>query len=138
MILLEDDLPGLLPIGQVSFKSFLPSKKIYLSWTARRHFLGALYIDFIFKQFLPTLLWEIENMQMEIVLNSIKTMKYRDSFGTFLNVLKSVFCYQTFMTGNLYHHLHNLALLAVPFAKRPILVRRNSFIIWQKIKIPII
>ena len=71
-------------------------------------------------------------MQMEIVLNSIKTMKYRVSFGTFLNVLKSVFRYQTFMTGNLYHHLHNLALLAVPFAKRPILVRRNSFIILQK------
>ena len=54
MILLEDDLPGLLPIGRVTFKSFLPGKKIYLSWTARRHFLGALYIDFIFKQFLPT------------------------------------------------------------------------------------
>ena len=68
-------------------------------------------------------------MQTEIVLNSIKTKykKYRVSFGTF--VLKSVFCYQTFMTGNLYHHLHNLALLAVPFAKRPLLVRRNSFII---------
>ncbi|XP_073256213.1 transmembrane protein 256 homolog [Porites lutea] len=28
---------------------------------------------------------------------------------------------ESFMTGNLYHHLHNLALLAVPFAKRPIL-----------------
>jgi len=54
MILLEDALPGLLPIVQVSFKSFLPSKKIYLSWTTRQHFLGALYTDFIFKQFLPT------------------------------------------------------------------------------------
>ena len=45
MILLEDDVPGLLPIGQVSFKSLLPSKKIYLSRTTRRHFLGALYTD---------------------------------------------------------------------------------------------
>jgi len=26
---------------------------------------------------------------------------------------------ESFMTGNLYHHIHNLALLAVPFAKRP-------------------
>lgn len=25
------------------------------------------------------------------------------------------------MTGNLYHHIHNLALLAMPFAKRPLL-----------------
>ena len=32
MILLECHLPGLLPTGQVSFKSYLPSKKIYLSW----------------------------------------------------------------------------------------------------------
>ena len=54
MILLEDVLPGLLPIGQVGCKSFLPSKQIYLSWTTRRHFLGALYTDMIFKQFLPT------------------------------------------------------------------------------------
>jgi len=29
---------------------------------------------------------------------------------------------ESFMTGNLYHHIHNLALLAVPFAKRPNLV----------------
>ena len=54
MILLEDVLPGLLPFGQVSFKSFLPSKKIYLSWTSKWHFLGALYTYMIFKQFLPT------------------------------------------------------------------------------------
>ena len=27
MILFEDDFPGPLPIGQVSFKSYLPSKK---------------------------------------------------------------------------------------------------------------
>ena len=32
----EHDLPGPLPIVQVIFKSFLPSKKIYLSWTAAR------------------------------------------------------------------------------------------------------
>ena len=32
MILLEYHLPGLLPTGKVSFKSYLPSKKIYLSW----------------------------------------------------------------------------------------------------------
>jgi len=32
MILLEYHLPGLLPTGQVSFKRYLPSKKIYLSW----------------------------------------------------------------------------------------------------------
>ena len=30
--------------------------------------------------------------------------------------------FQSFMAGNLYHHLSNLALLAVPFAKRPNLV----------------
>lgn len=29
---------------------------------------------------------------------------------------------ESFMTGNLYHHLNNLALLAVPFANRPNLV----------------
>ncbi|XP_029213543.2 transmembrane protein 256 homolog [Acropora millepora] len=28
---------------------------------------------------------------------------------------------EVFMTGNLYHHIHNLALLAMPFAKRPLL-----------------
>ena len=32
MILLEYHLPGLLPTGHVSFKSYLPSKKTYLSW----------------------------------------------------------------------------------------------------------
>ena len=30
MILLEDDLPKPLLLGQVSFKSYLPSKKIYI------------------------------------------------------------------------------------------------------------
>ena len=58
MILLEDVLPGLLPIGQVGCKSFLPtaSKKIYLSWTSKWHFLGILYLYtyMIFKQFLLT------------------------------------------------------------------------------------
>ena len=73
-------------------------------------------------------------MQMKIVLNSIKTMKYGVSFWNIFKWFIICFCYQSFMTGNLYHHLHNLALLAVPFAKRPILVRRNSFIILQKIK----
>ena len=34
--------------------------------------------------------------------------------------------FQSFMTGNLYHHLNNLALLAVPFAKRPNLVSMQS------------
>ena len=34
--------------------------------------------------------------------------------------------FQSFMTGNLYHHLNNLALLAVPFAKRPNLVSMHS------------
>ena len=39
MILLEDDLPGSLPFGQqVSFKSYLPSKKIYLSRITRFDF----------------------------------------------------------------------------------------------------
>ena len=36
MIVLAVDLPGPFPIGQVSFKSYLPRKKIYLSWTTRR------------------------------------------------------------------------------------------------------
>ena len=36
MIVLAVDLPGPFPIGQVSFKSYLPGKKIYLSWTTRR------------------------------------------------------------------------------------------------------
>ena len=43
--LLDDDLPGPLPIGQVSFKSYLPSKKIYLSLTTIMDFFQAL--DFI-------------------------------------------------------------------------------------------
>ena len=39
MILLEDDLPGSLPFGQqVSFKSYLPSKKVYLSGITRWDF----------------------------------------------------------------------------------------------------
>ena len=39
MILLEDDLPGSLPFGQqVSFKSYLPSKIIYLSRITRFDF----------------------------------------------------------------------------------------------------
>ena len=42
MILFEDDLPVPLPIGQVSFKSYLPSKKIYLSRTTGQAFFRAL------------------------------------------------------------------------------------------------
>ena len=36
MILLEDDFPGPLSIGQKSFKSFLPRKKIHSSQTTGR------------------------------------------------------------------------------------------------------
>ena len=36
--LLEDDLPGPLPTGQNSLKSYLPRKKIYLSQTTRQDF----------------------------------------------------------------------------------------------------
>ena len=39
MILFEDDLSVSLPIGQVSFKSYLPNKKLYLSRTTGRDFL---------------------------------------------------------------------------------------------------
>ena len=47
---LEDNLPGTSPIGQESFKSYLPSKKIYLSWTAGRVFSSpALGPIFLFK-----------------------------------------------------------------------------------------
>ena len=38
MVLLEDILPGLLPMVQVNFKSYLSSDKIYLSWTTVRDF----------------------------------------------------------------------------------------------------
>ena len=38
MILPEDDFPGPSPIGQVSKKRFLPSKKIYLSPTTQWDF----------------------------------------------------------------------------------------------------
>lgn len=34
--LLENDLLGLLAIGQGNFNSYLPSKKIYQSWTTGR------------------------------------------------------------------------------------------------------
>ena len=46
MILFEDNLPGLLPIGKVlvSFKNQLRSKEINLSWTTRRDFFQALAI----------------------------------------------------------------------------------------------
>ena len=44
MILLEDVLPELLPIGQVSYKSYSPSKKIYLSQVNRRDFFQALLL----------------------------------------------------------------------------------------------
>ena len=44
MILLEDVLPELLPIEQVSYKSYLPSKKIYLSQANRRDFFQALLL----------------------------------------------------------------------------------------------
>ena len=33
LVRIEHDLPGPLPIVQVIFKTYLPSKKIYLSWT---------------------------------------------------------------------------------------------------------
>ena len=42
MILFEDDLSVPLAIGQVSFKSYLPSEKIYLPRTTGRDFLRAL------------------------------------------------------------------------------------------------
>ena len=42
MILSEDDLPWPWYIGQVSFKNYLPSKKIYLSQTTGLHFFWAL------------------------------------------------------------------------------------------------
>jgi len=38
MILLKDDLPGPWTIEQVRFKSYLPSKKIYLSQTTGQDF----------------------------------------------------------------------------------------------------
>ena len=46
MILFEDDLPELLPIGKVhvSFKNQLPSKEINLSWTTGQGFFQALAI----------------------------------------------------------------------------------------------
>ena len=42
MILLEDGLLGPWPIVQVIFKSYLPSKKINLSWTTGQDFFRAL------------------------------------------------------------------------------------------------
>ena len=36
LVRIEHDSPRPLPIVQVIFKSYLPSKKIYLSWTAAR------------------------------------------------------------------------------------------------------
>ena len=87
-------------------------------------------ISFLSNFSLP-LPWETENMQMKIVLNSIKTMTYGISFWNILKWFIIYFSYQSFMTGNLYHHLHNLALLAVPFAKRPVLVRRNSLLFYK-------
>ena len=45
--LLEDDLPVPLPTGQVCLKSYLPSKKLYLFWTARHDFFQALLRVFI-------------------------------------------------------------------------------------------
>ena len=44
MILLEVDLPEPLLIGQASFKSYLPDKKIVLYWTTGRFFL-AVHLD---------------------------------------------------------------------------------------------
>lgn len=41
------------------------------------------------------------------------------SHASFLNEEDAKKYKESFMTGNLYHHLHNLVLLAVPFAKRP-------------------
>ena len=38
MILLEDDFPAPVSFGQVSFISYLPSKKIYLPLTTRWDF----------------------------------------------------------------------------------------------------
>ena len=47
MILLENDLPGSLPILQVSFQSYVPSEKIHLSWTTRGAFFRALNMFFL-------------------------------------------------------------------------------------------
>lgn len=52
-----------------------------------------------------------------LVKASVKKKKYVYMYVSF----------QSFMTGNLYHHIHNLALLAVPFAKRPNLVSMYIF-----------
>ncbi|XP_022801773.1 transmembrane protein 256 homolog [Stylophora pistillata] len=42
---------------------------------------------------------------------------------------------ESFMTGNLYHHIHNLLILATPFAKRPNLLlfswTEKGQIIWK-------
>ena len=38
MILLEDELFRPFPMGQVSFKSYLPSKKIHLLWITLQNF----------------------------------------------------------------------------------------------------
>ena len=48
--LLEDDLLVPLPTGQVSFISYLPSKKIQLYWTARHNFFQPLLGVFISHQ----------------------------------------------------------------------------------------
>ena len=47
MILLENGLPGSLPILQVSFQSYVPSEKIHLSWTTRCDFFRALNMFFL-------------------------------------------------------------------------------------------
>ena len=49
-ILLEDDSPAHLPIGQVSFKTYLLSNKIYYSWTTRQDFSQTLYM-YLYLQF---------------------------------------------------------------------------------------
>ena len=63
MLQLEDDMSG--PIGQLSFKSYLPSKKIYLSRMTGRDIFWALQSGSVklFAMFLKTYdlaFWSIE------------------------------------------------------------------------------
>ena len=51
MILLEVELSGPLPFGQVSFTSDLLSRKLYLSWTTGQDLFQALVYSYVMVQF---------------------------------------------------------------------------------------
>ena len=88
MILLEHDLARPLPFGQVSFKSYLPSKKIYLPWKTRQDLFCALRRARSYTSNLPA-----RN-------NSIYNSRCVTEFAKFMYHTWSIFLWRSFFSAS--------------------------------------